>query len=109
MDWKVLIFYLFQPKFLMSMIMSCLFSIFLDLDQPMEDFSSFDKVMGFYASNTEQMKVFPIIKEEEMEVIEQVGEGYEATTPIMVKRGHPICVASSSSKWAFPYAINWVQ
>ena len=99
MDSKVPnIFYLFQPKFLLSMIVSCLFSILLDSDQPMEDFLSFDEVMVGYASNSEQMEVFPTIKEEETEVVERVGGGHEAATPIMVEGGHPICAASSSSK-----------
>ena len=107
MDWKVLnIFYLLQPKFLLSMIVSYLFSILLDSNQPMEDFLSFDKVMASYASNSEQMEMFPTIKEEETEVVEQVGGGHEVATPTTVEGGHPICVASSSSKWGFPYAIN---
>ena len=72
----------------------------------MENFLSFDEIMVVYAPNIEQMEVFPTIKEEETEVVEQVGAGYEATTPIMVKGGHPICVASSSSKWSFPYTNN---
>ena len=104
MDWKVLI-YLFQPKFLMSMIMSFLFSILLDPYQLMEDFLSFDEFMGVYASNIEQMEVFPTIKEDETEVVEQVSGGHEATMNIMMDGEHPIYAASSSSKWGFPYAI----
>lgn len=99
MDSKVLnIIYLFQPNFLLSMIVSCLFSILLNSNQPMEDFLGFDEVMVGYASNSEQMEVFPTIKEEETEVVEQVGGGHEVATPITVEGGHPICVASSSSK-----------
>ena len=87
------------------MIMSYLFSILLDLDQPMEDFLSFDEVMGVYASNIEQIEVFPTINEEETEVAQQVGGGHESTMNIMVDGGHPICALSSSCKWSFPYAI----
>ena len=87
MDWKVLIFYLFQPNFLMSMIVWCLFNILLNPNQPMEDFLSFDKVMGVYASNIEQMEVFPTIKEEETKVVEQVDGGHEATMHIMMDGG----------------------
>jgi hypothetical protein len=82
----------------MLMNMSCLFSILLDPYQPMEGFLSFDEVMGVYAPNIEQMEVFPTIKEEETEVVEQVDGGHEATMNIMMDGGHPICAASSSSK-----------
>ena len=80
----------------MSMIMSCLFSILLEPYQPMEDILSFNKVMGVYASNIEQMEVFPTIKEEDTEVGEQVSGGHEATTSIKVDGGHPICATRSS-------------
>ena len=82
----------------MLMIMLCLFSVLLDPYQPMEDFLSFDEVMGVHASNIEQMEVFPAIKREETEVLEQVDGGHEATMNIMMDGGHPICAASSSSK-----------
>ena len=50
----------------------------------MEDFLSFDIVMGVYASNIEQIEVFPTIKEEETKVVEQVDGGHEATMNIMI-------------------------
>ena len=82
----------------MLMIMSCLFSVLFDPYQPMENFLSFNEVMGVHASNIEQMEVFPAIKKEDMEVVEQVDGGHEATMNIMMDRGHPICATSSSSK-----------
>ena len=72
----------------------------------MEDFLSFDEVMGVYSLNIEPGKVFPTIKEEDMEVVEQVDGGHEATMNIMMDGGHPKCAASSSSKWGFPYGIT---
>ena len=80
------------------MIMSCLFSVLLNPYQPMEDFLSFNEVIGVRASNIEQMEVFPAIKKKETEVVEQVDGGHVATMNIMMDRGHPICAASSSSK-----------
>ena len=82
----------------MFMLMSCLFSVLLNPNQPMEDFLSFDEVMGVYSLNIEPGKVFPTIKEEDMEVVEQVDGGHEATMNIMMDGGHPKCAASSSSK-----------
>jgi hypothetical protein len=64
----------------------------------MENFLSFDEVMELgYASKIEQMEVFQAIKEQDMEVVEQVCGGNEVV-PLMVEEGHQIFAASSSSK-----------
>jgi hypothetical protein len=56
--------------------------------QTMENFLSFDEVMELgYASEIEQMEVFPAIMEEEVEVVEQVYGGHEVVH-VMVEEGH---------------------
>jgi hypothetical protein len=64
----------------------------------MKNFLSFDEVMELgYASKIEQMEVFQAIKEQDVEVVEQVCGGNEVV-PLMVEEGHQIFAASSSSK-----------
>jgi hypothetical protein len=64
----------------------------------MKNFLSFDEAMELgCASKFEQIEVFQAIKEQDVEVVEQVCGGNEVV-PLMVEEGHQIFAASSSSK-----------